>query len=89
MRNKKRFSIIQEEAPVTFMEATIRKIEIQYEDIDTIKIKVEFTNGRFISKKFKKYSFEYLKAWKNKKKGDNVILKIQAGIIKGISLISY
>ena len=88
-RNIKRYVVEQTKAPVSFLDGTIKDIEIKKEDVDTIEIRVEFTSGKFISKKFKKYSFEYMDIWKKLKVGDDVILKIQAGAIKGISLIRY
>ena len=54
---------------------------IEDEDVDTITLKFVFQNGIRFSKKFYKYTFDYLKEWANKGPGDPVSLKVKSNIV--------
>ena len=79
MRRRK-YQVQQQEAPIKQVSTSIKDIEIKEEDVDTIKIRYTFENGRALVKTFKKYSLEY-RAWRDKKVGDEIVLKTRAGII--------
>ena len=80
MMRRRKYQVQQQEAPIKRVYTSIKEIEIKEEDVDTIKIRYTFENGRALVKTFKKYSFEY-RAWREKKVGDEIVLETRAGII--------
>lgn len=80
MMRRRKYQVQQQEAPIKQVSTSIKDIEIKEEDVDTIKIRYTFENGRALVKTFKKHSFEY-RAWRDKKVGDEIVLKTRAGII--------
>ena len=84
MMRRQKYLVQQQEARIIPVYTCLKGIEILEEDVDTIKIRYTFENGRALVKTFKKYSFEY-KIWSKKKVGNQIVLKTKAGIIIEVS----
>lgn len=78
---RRKYSVEQTEAPIKIIETTVKEVVKKDEDVDTITLQFIFQNGIRFSKKFYKYTFDYIKEWANKEPGDPVSLKVKSNIV--------